>query len=256
MSAISSESENSPKNRSGSNLMKQLSSDLHSFWQPQVSESSRVSRYGRQQKQKETDGFVPSDLTRFISKSGSKVSPNSRVLKPRTPEKLPEPIQAPIFDEGIELVSTSSELSTCSSVDFLLPEEPVCVTSDIDSGRGSSIDFQLLSTTTNNKVGTVLWAKFRHRCWWPCLMSSQFPDSLRILSDFKVYVRFFADNGRGFFVDNPCKLVLYKGLEDFKLSGIEFDQKFKNFSAAVLEADEYLKIQASGHCHLKRRIGN
>lgn len=43
--------------------------------------------------------------------------------------------------------------------------ESIEISSDIDSGRGSSIDF-----LEDYKIGDILWAQYKKFNWWPCIV--------------------------------------------------------------------------------------
>lgn len=202
-----------------------------------------TSRYGRHRKTKILmDGFIPTDVARFVTKSGSKMSKTiteKELSGLKTPTKItridPDTINwetATPEKTRIDSKRTTNAVES-AEIKFEKPKSPIKVSrqsldelvSEADSGRGSSIDFAI---ELDVKVGTLYWAQYKTGFYWPCLIA---PDPFGNLIDNKlmknkhivnVHVYYFADQGRRAWV--PCdKLLPYKGFDDLKIS-----QKVKN----------------------------
>lgn len=207
----------------------------------------RVSRYGRHQKSKALeDGFIPTDLTRFLSKTGPKMLKpvtfeTMRIIK--TPTKVyPEhEIVVNNNNESSEKMLESKEMagddgpeedlgvdsSGSEKIGNKSDEEPrsqlssqldvIEQMSDVDSGRGSSIDPEFAALMAKYQEGEIYWAEYSGTNWWPCIIAPD-PDAVVIrnnnkMRNFEIHVKYFADKRAWISVN---KLVPYKPFEDLK----------------------------------------
>ncbi|XP_063703884.1 nuclear receptor binding SET domain protein [Culicoides brevitarsis] len=218
--------------RTGRNLLLQLNSTLSpKFTEIEKTENGRRSRYGRQQKSKDfEDGFVPSELTRFVSKSGPVTFETMRIIKTPTKivpesevvtsnnnndsnanEKTANVVRA-IDDLGVDMTETEKvdeENPTLSQLDAM---EQL---SDVDSGRGSVVDAEFAALMTQYPEGELYWAEYKVACWWPCIIAPD-PDGNPLRNDprskvVEIHVKYLADK-RAWIAHN--KLVPYVEYDD------------------------------------------
>lgn len=176
---ISSESE---FDLSPSRMIGQLKSNLSDYWQPEMS-TGRVSRYGRHQKAKELEGYVPTELTRFVSKSDRpKKSKDIRDVR------TPPPRMGPNAQSRSPTPNRYKEVITPVNITVIpVPDAAAhAYNSDVDSGRGSSIDFSHDANIYD--IGTIHWTKFSSKCLWPCLVCPVPNENGKTCRSYVVYV--------------------------------------------------------------------
>uniref|UniRef100_A0A336ML71 CSON003379 protein n=1 Tax=Culicoides sonorensis TaxID=179676 RepID=A0A336ML71_CULSO len=253
------------------NILKQLNTTLSPKYTAIEPSDGRVSKYGRLQKSKELEeGFVPTELTRFISKSRTKsdyklvTEENFRIVK--TPTKIYSVDQIEddnlIDENGEKYEPINIDYST--TFDDLRNEKPIEISqhnspiktktpqptldlidqlsdTDADSGRGSSIGPD--SILTNFKEGEIFWAEYKSKNWWPCITGPDPDGNLIQTGKFKypqIHIYYLADLRSWIQVN---KLVPYKSFDELKTTHkVKIDKKKKSFDRAVQLADLYTKI--------------
>lgn len=264
---ISSEEENDfiPKQISpdrlqhGRNMLKQLNTTLSPKFTTIEASDGRVSRYGRHQKAKSLDdGFIPTELARFVSKSGAKalkpvtfdvlriiktptkiypeegiVDNNNESPEKALDEKMPE---ADLAMDDLELLENQVGQSETEPmvVEETNPseradEEASSVSQleimdeqlwDVDSGRGSSIDTEVAALIATYQEGEIYWVQYNsmHE-WWPCLIAAD-PDGVLMRNNIKLKCH---EIHVKYFADKRAwiphhKLVPYKSLDELMKS--------------------------------------
>lgn len=218
--------------RVGRNLLKQLSSSLSpKYTEIEKHENARLSRFGRHQKTKDLqDGFVPSELTRFVSKSGAKMQPVTfntlRIIK--TPTKI-VPENALAYNNNAEekIIVADEGIVMEKSVEPLMEDENSSLSqldameqlSDVDSGRGSVVDAEFAALMTQFPEGGIYWAEYKVGYFWPCIIGPD-PEGIPIRNDprskfCELHVKYFGDK-RAWVAHN--KLQPYKPLQELKKS--------------------------------------
>lgn len=230
------------------NLLRQLDTSLSPKFTEIERCDGRVSRYGRHQKSKSLeDGFIPTDVARFVSKSGSKgyktiTFDTLRIIK--TPTKVfPEnevvvnnnnESSAKVFGDAEKVAEvcvdlTEDEDTTASLLDDKKQLSDVGVAavttsplldaneqlSDVESGRGSSIDSEYAALMSKYQEGSIYWAEYKVGYWWPCLVAPD-PDGQLFRANpkgFDIHVKYFADQ-RSWILAK--KLLPYKPFEELK----------------------------------------
>lgn len=226
------------------NLMRQLDTSLSPKFTEIERCDGRVSRYGRHQKSKSLeDGFIPTDVARFVSKSGSKgyktitfdtlriiktptkVFPENEVVVNNNNESSAEKVtevcvdltddgdtKASLLDDKEQL--TDVGVAGVSTSPLLDANEQL---SDVESGRGSSIDSEFAALMSKYQEGSIYWAEYKGGYWWPCLVAPD-PDGQLFRAHpkgFDIHVKYFADQRSWIFAK---KLLPYMSYEELKAS--------------------------------------
>lgn len=210
------------------NLLRQLDTSLSPKFTEIERCDGRVSRYGRHQKSKSLeDGFIPTDVARFVSKSGSKgyktiTFDSLRIIK--TPTKVfPEnevvvnnnnESSAKVFEDAEKVTEVCVDLTKDGDTTASLLDDKEQL-SDVESGRGSSIDSEYAALMNKYQEGSIYWAEYKGGYWWPCLVAPD-PDGQLFRANpkgFDIHVKYFADQ-RSWILAK--KLLPYKSFEELK----------------------------------------
>jgi hypothetical protein len=134
-----------------------------------VTDSERkCSRYGRHQKIKEHDDFVPVEITRYITKSSPVKSKSTQKSDIIVTQKIDVEIDTKENSKPLETVDLTESLEDreVSTKTVQLEERAI---SDVDSARGSSIDLE--EHETKFKSGDILWGRCASlKPFWPCIV--------------------------------------------------------------------------------------